>query len=165
MTVSAGGGNTGTKLLFYKYTVKDASGNIVNVPYYTRETAYSFTPTALGKYTVTVSVQNSDNTTIERDYVYESVSKIVTPTEPTDPVTPTNPTTPSTPSTGTLKGDADTDGKVTILDATRIQRFLAALCTEDDVNKDNADTDWDNKITILDATRIQRLLAGLITEF
>ena len=168
VTVSAGGGNTGTKLLFYKFTVKDATGKTVNVPYYSRTANCSFTPTALGQYTVLVSVQGSDNDTVEREYVYNCVSTIVTPTEPTDEPTaePTEPATqPSTPSTGQLKGDADSDGKVTILDATRIQRFLAALCTEDDVDSYNADTDWDNKITILDATRIQRLLAGLITEF
>ena len=164
VTVTAGGGNTGTKLLFYKFTVKDSAGKIVNVPYYSRTANCSFTPIALGKYTVTVSVQGSDNATVEREYVYDSVNTIVTPTEPTEPsepaVTPTNPQ-----GSATLIGDADSDGKVTILDATRIQRYLAALCSEDDVNKANADTDHDTKITILDATRIQRLLAGLISQF
>ncbi len=163
INVSAGGGNTGTKLLFYKYTVKDSTGKIVNVPYYTRNTAYSFTPTALGEYTVTVSVQGSDNATVERDYVYNSVANVTDPTDATiPPVTPT-----SSPSTkpGTLIGDADMDGEVTILDATRVQRRLADLVGDNDINRTNADVDFDGDLTILDATRIQRYVAGLITKF
>ena len=72
-------------------------------------------------------------------------------------------------------GDADADGRVTILDATRIQRILAALDTDrwPDLSKDKAncdhgypigsinDADRDGKTTILDATYIQRGLADL----
>ena len=162
--VSAGGGNTGTKLLFYKYTVKNASGDIVNVPYYTRNTSYSFTPTTLGKYTVTVSVQGSDNATIERDYVYTSVTNPVNPTEAGQPPVD-NPTQPATSAPGGyLIGDADMDNDVTVLDATRIQRFLADLVTDAQINKKNADADRDGEVTILDATRIQRFLADLIKQ-
>ena len=161
ISVTAGGGNTGTKLLFYKYTVKDASGNIVNVPYYTRNTSYSFTPTALGKYVVTVSVQGSDNAIDERDYIYDSVTN---PSNPTDETAPNTPTTVSpTNSGGSSKiGDADMDGQVTILDATRIQRVLADLETQ--IDRTAADADYDGKVTIIDATRIQRFIAGLITK-
>ena len=167
IAVTAGGGNTGTKLLFYKYTVTDASGSIVNVPYYTRNTSYSFTPTALGKYTVTVSVQGSDNATAERTYTYNCVTNPSTqtdsvPTEgPTSSVIPTS--APTTPPGGTLIGDADGDGDVTVLDATRIQRVLADL--ETIINNVNADTDFDGSLTIIDATRIQRFIAGLISGF
>lgn len=167
--VSAGGGNTGTKLLFYKYTVEDASGNIVNVPYYTRNTSYSFTPTALGKYTVTVSVQGSDNAVDERSYVYDSVNNPTKPTENTPVVVPSQtPTSAAVPTDvpGTAKiGDADMDGTVTILDATRIQRWLADLAKDNEISKVNADVDYDGSITIIDATRIQRFIAGLITKF
>ena len=167
ISVSAGGGNTGTKLLFYKYTIKDASGKTVNVPYYTKKTSYSFTPSALGKYILTVSVQNCDNTTIERDFIYDSVNNVTTPTEETSPaVTPTTtPPTPTTPSSGSLIGDADMDGEVTVLDATRVQRWLAELVGDDKLNKTNADVDFDKSVTILDATRIQRFLAELIDKF
>ena len=162
ITVSAGGGVIGTKLLFFKYTVKDSAGKIINTPYYTRNTSYSFTPTALGKYTLTVSVQGSDNALAERDYVYNSVSTIVNPTEP--PL-PTEKPTDAPPSSGdNLKGDADKDGEVTIFDATRIQRWLAALITEKDINMKNADADGDGEVTIFDATHIQRWLAGLIAN-
>ena len=175
VNVSAAGGLTGTKLLFYKYTVHDALGNLVNVPYYSRSATYQFTPSSLGKYTVTVSVQGSDNATVERSYVYNSVGTITRPTEPatvpatvpaTQKPTTVQPTSavvdPTVPGTPGKIGDADGDGSVTILDATRIQRYLAGLAGENMINKTNADADRDGSVTIIDATRIQRLLAGLI---
>ena len=61
-----------------------------------------------------------------------------------------------------LVGDADLDGAVTILDATRIQRVLAELDTFDNgPSRLAADADRDGSITILDATRIQNYLAAL----
>ena len=113
VTVSAAGGNTGTKLLFYKYTVRDASDKIVNVPYYTRSTSFSFTPSALGKYTVTVSVQGSDNSTVEREYVYDSVNTIVTPVEPEDPTEPA--ATPVTRPPATVATPLSDELQVTVL--------------------------------------------------
>ena len=62
-----------------------------------------------------------------------------------------------------LLGDADGDGKVTILDATVIQRRLAGLPVES-FNEKAADVDGDG-LTILDATAIQRYLAGMPVEF
>ena len=62
------------------------------------------------------------------------------------------------------KGDADTDGDITILDATRIQRFIADLIGEDEIDLISADADGDGDVTVLDATRIQRFTAGLIAE-
>ena len=59
------------------------------------------------------------------------------------------------------RGDADADGSVTILDATRIQRFIASLIDETGLDMTAADADADGNVTILDATRIQRVLAGL----
>ena len=89
--VTAGGGNTGTNLLFYKYTIKDPSNNIANVPYYTRSANYTFKPTALGLHTLTINVQGSDNKTIERSYVFSSVGT-VTPTTPPETQPPVQPT-------------------------------------------------------------------------
>lgn len=83
------------------------------------------------------------------------------PTEPTTPVIPTQPTDPITPGTKLIRGDADLDGKVMILDATRIQRALAALVTLNDDATLCADADKDTKVTILDATAIQRFLAAM----
>ena len=70
-----------------------------------------------------------------------------------------------------LLGDADSDGEVTILDATRIQRWLAELCDMDgmpysaraltDAETVVADTDGDGEATIIDATCIQRYIADM----
>jgi len=62
----------------------------------------------------------------------------------------------------TLLGDVDGDGKVSIVDATCIQRHLAEIeiLTEEQLVR--ADTYKDSKITILDATQIQRYLANFI---
>lgn len=177
--VAAGGGNTGTNLLFYKYTIKNPSGDTANVPYYTRNTTYTFKPTALGLHTLTVSVQGSDNKTIERSYLFNSVGA-VTPTtppetqpdvQPTDappaptqaPPAPTQP--PTDASVPALYGDADDDGDVTILDATFIQRYAAGISLTTPLNERNADVDGDDDITILDATFIQRFRAGVIKKF
>ena len=69
---------------------------------------------------------------------------------------------------GTLKdgvrllGDADMDNEVTILDATRIQRFLVDLTKE--IDKDAADVTGDG-VDILDATMIQRWLVELTVDY
>ncbi len=152
-TANAAGGKVGTNLLFYKFTVKDANGLVVNVPYYTKGTTHSFTPTALGTYTVTVSVQNSNNDIIERTFTYSSVVNVVDDPEPT---LPTDPTTGDSD----LRGDADTDGNVTIMDATTIQLHLAQLATK--INLDNADADLNGDVNIMDATTIQLYLANLV---
>ena len=60
-------------------------------------------------------------------------------------------------------GDTDGDGKVTILDATAIQRRLADMSTQSFIEA-AADVDGDGKVTILDATAIQRVLAGMTTQ-
>lgn len=77
--ITAGGGNTGTKLLFYKVTIKDPNGNVVNVPYYTTKSQYKFTPAVLGTYEIEVSVQGSDNSTVKRSYKYECVNEFSAP--------------------------------------------------------------------------------------
>ncbi|MGN1203200.1 MAG: starch-binding protein, partial [Eubacterium sp.] len=73
VTVKAGGGNTGTNLLFYKYIVTDPNGK-KNIPYYTLNSSYSFTPVVEGTYTVQVYVQGSDNQTANKTYTYVATS-------------------------------------------------------------------------------------------
>lgn len=179
--VTAGGGNTGTNLLFYKYTIKDPSNSIANVPYYTRSANYTFKPTALGLHTLTINVQGSDNKTIERSYVFSSVGT-VTPTtppetqpvvQPTDappaptqaPPAPTQAPPAPTEASSIVYGDADGDGEVTILDVTYIQRSMAGVPMSKTINELNADVDGDGDISIVDATLIQRFMVGLIDKF
>ncbi len=104
-------------------------------------------------------------------YSTDGVSnKYVAPAKPTQP--PTEP--PTDPEPECIRGDADGDGNVTIMDATRIQRWLASLS---DMNggvftgtpltaaeKKAADADGDNSVTIMDATAIQRFKADLPTN-
>lgn len=104
----------------------------------------------------------------------------VKPTTPTQPTTPVQPTTPSQPEGDTptqpvvnptvpvgayMLGDSDRDGKVTIIDATMIQRCLAKLISENELNVTAADVDGDKNLSILDATNIQRHLAKLSVDF
>ena len=65
--------------------------------------------------------------------------------------------------TSVILGDTDLDGKVTIVDATCIQRHLVGLSTNS-FDEKAADADEDGKVTILDATAIQRHLASLPTN-
>ena len=60
-----------------------------------------------------------------------------------------------------ILGDVDGDGKVTILDATFIQRYLADIPIPFEFNEAVADVDGEDGVTIIDATYIQRWLASL----
>lgn len=60
-----------------------------------------------------------------------------------------------------LNGDADGDGRITIMDATRVQRILVRLETEDtEFCSLRGDVDGIG-LSIFDATAIQRYLAGM----
>ena len=61
-------------------------------------------------------------------------------------------------------GDVDGDDKITIKDATVIQKSVAGMVNIDDKTFISADTDKDGKITVKDATRIQKFIAGLLSE-
>ncbi len=62
-----------------------------------------------------------------------------------------------------LVGDVDLDGKITIKDATMIQKALADLLTLSYESETLADVDRDGIITIKDATAIQKYLADIYT--
>lgn len=68
VNVNASGGKIGTNLLFYKVAVTDPSGNPVNTVYYKQSNILNFTPTKLGNYKATVTVQNSYNNTVQKSY-------------------------------------------------------------------------------------------------
>lgn len=61
-------------------------------------------------------------------------------------------------------GDANKDGNVNIKDATKIQRYVAGLVSENskDFDYKNADVDTDGKVTVRDATKIQKLIAEIV---
>lgn len=73
---------------------------------------------------------------------------------------------PTLPSFGTaLVGDANGDGKLTIADATIIQKYLAKIGGMSDDSKKRADINGDGKISVADATIIQKKLAGIIKSY
>ena len=59
------------------------------------------------------------------------------------------------------KGDVDSDGVISIVDGTMIQRHLAQLTTLDDEHVNRGDYDYSGKTNILDVTKLQRYLAGI----
>lgn len=67
------------------------------------------------------------------------------------------------PSFGTaLVGDANGDGKISIADATAIQKHLAKIGVISEENMKLADLNGDGKLTVADATIIQKKLAGIL---
>ena len=60
-----------------------------------------------------------------------------------------------------VPGDANSDGEVTVADATRIQRYCAKMVGEDEIDLEAADVTGDGEVTVLDATRIQCAVAKL----
>lgn len=176
VSVKAGGGKTGTNLLFYKYIVTDPNG-VKNTPYYTLNSTYSFTPTMLGEYTVNVYVQGSDNSTVNKTYKYTATNSDVTvPTAPVPTTTAPVPTTtvpvptttvpvptttspvPTTTTSPVVLGDVDGDGILTVKDATYIQKHLAEYPEYSQINLKVADVDGDGKISVKDATTIQSMV-------
>lgn len=69
--------------------------------------------------------------------------------------------TPSQPASGGsyIRGDADGDGHITVLDATKVQRVLADLDADDDGMIAQRSAVTGDTLNIMDATAIQRVLA------
>lgn len=164
ISINAAGGNTGTKLLFYKYVVKNPSGQQINTAYYTLNKTYAFTPTVAGDYTVEVSVQGSDNQVTTKTLKYTATGNPITETTGTTATTPTTPTTPTTSQTKPIvrgNGDVDGSGELDINDALNIQKFVTHYQLSV-FFEEAADVNGDGIITIADVTYIQKKLAGLI---
>ena len=170
--VLAGGGNTGTNLLFYKYVVTDPNGN-KNIPYYTLNDSYSFVPTVKGTYTVEVYVEGSDNSKVSKTYTYTADSNVPTTTQPTTSVIPTTTTPkPTTPkpttqpttsvqptSTPFMLGDCNGDGIVNVNDVTYLQMIIAEYSGMTYDFK-TCDVDGNGVLDVIDATMLQKMAAG-----
>ncbi len=59
-----------------------------------------------------------------------------------------------------MTGDVNRDGRVTVADATTLQKFVAGMSVL--IDEENADINGDGKITVADATYIQKILASLV---
>ena len=64
-----------------------------------------------------------------------------------------------------MRGDADGDGYITVLDATKIQRVIAVLDTDDDGMVSLRSAVTGDSLNIMDATAIQRVLAGFSNTY
>ncbi len=62
-----------------------------------------------------------------------------------------------------ILGDVDGDGKVTVVDATLIQKYLVQMANLTEKQLKCADTDKDGKVSVMDATKIQKYLVNLAT--
>lgn len=62
-------------------------------------------------------------------------------------------------------GDADGNGVVNIQDATCIQKYLAEVISEDNIDLIAANVTGNENLSIMDATEIQRFLANIINKF
>ncbi|MGN0449311.1 MAG: dockerin type I repeat-containing protein [Ruminococcus sp.] len=82
--------------------------------------------------------------------------------ETTEPATEPETTEPATePEPQILYGDVDQDGKITVQDATEIQRLgLGIGTTEGSLASVLADVNGDGRISILDVTYVQKYLCG-----
>ena len=60
------------------------------------------------------------------------------------------------------RGDVNNDGKITIDDATKLQRYIARIdsAAGDETFTARADVNGDGNVNIVDVTEIQRYLAG-----
>lgn len=64
-----------------------------------------------------------------------------------------------------LLGDANGDGKISIADATIIQKHLAKINSLSDTEIKLADINGDGRISVADATIIQKRIAGIIKSY
>ncbi len=98
-------------------------------------------------------------------YFYTGGGEQPTTEQPTEQPTTEVPTTepPTDNPQGVLIGDANQDGKITIEDATAIQRSLAETLVLSDDGKKAADCNGDGRISIKDATVLQKFLAEYTT--
>lgn len=106
----------------------------------------------------------------ENPLVTEPPTEAPEPTEP-EPTIPPETEAPTEPMPEPILGDVDGDGVVSVMDATRIQRYLAYLCSLDggvyrkasneDERYQYCDVDGDGRISIFDALRIQRYIAKM----
>ena len=107
---------------------------LTNSEYMTSTIINEWTPTQAGNYTATISA-----TDCAGEYAEKTISFTVN---------------------DCIIGDTDGDGKITIVDTTFLQMYLARTFGKDRLRMVTADTDKDSKLSINDATYIQRYLAS-----
>ena len=127
------------------FLIKDSDGKVVwkeTLEYdeyshddATSTTYFTFKPTRVSEYTLTVSATDCRNEYAEKTISFTVSDKII--------------------------GDVNGDGNISIMDATTIQRYIAKLIEEDELYKELTDCDKNSVIDVVDATLIRRYIAKL----
>ena len=89
---------------------------------------------------VNIEVTSQDGTVIKYKIIVSKESDVIVPV------------------TGGIKGDVNGDGKVTIMDAVKIAKYIIGLETLTDEQKKLADYNGDGKVTIMDAQAIAKFV-------
>ncbi len=93
---------------------------------------------------------------------FPDIDPYIPSTTTTTPTTvPTDPTEPPTVTSEHIYGDTNDSDSISISDASLIQKFVAFIIGNDEINLANADCDGDDNVSIKDATCIQKYLAEL----
>ena len=167
VTLNAGGGKTGTNLLFYKFVIEDPDGG-KNTAYYTLSSNYTFTPTIVGDYKVTAYAQGSDNSTVNKTYTYT-----VTNSDITNPPTTAKPTVPQLTTVKPTTAPVTTVKPTTKPVATTAKPTTAPVTTKPVATTTKAtvkptqpvytkiwgDANGDGKVNVKDVTYMQKHIA------
>lgn len=58
-------------------------------------------------------------------------------------------------------GDVNSDGDISVVDATLVQKYIVGLEKLTDLQKKSAEVNGDGEISVVDATLIQKYIVGL----
>lgn len=100
----------------------------------------------------TVQLTTAQPTTVQPTTVQSVTEKPTTPSTTSQPATKPKP--------GVLMGDINSDGVVSIDDATLVQKYLADISSFNALQKVLADFNCDGRISIEDVTQIQKYISG-----
>ena len=125
-------------------------------------------PTTLPEPTVVIPTEVPTTQAPVKTDPTEDDDIIIIPPTPTKPVKPTQPK-PVDPDLNAgekhLYGDVDKNGKVSIKDATLMQKALAKMTTLSTIQIIVSDVNADTKVNVKDVTAIQKLCANILKVF
>ena len=132
------------------------------------ESSASTTSTESTSSTAADSTEASSSVAVTTDATEASSSVAITTdaTEVSSTAAVTSASASTSASTTTVEkltyliGDSDLDGRITIKDATRIQKHIAKMLTLDNIPLTLSDADGDGRVSVKDATQIQKFIAG-----
>ena len=161
VTINGAGGKTGNNILFYKAEVYDASGNLVNTPYYTTSNKVTFNAANDGEYTVKMFVQSNsvNNRTVDASYTYKATDNPTSDTGSSDTSTDTS-TVIDTASDTTTATDSATDTTSSATDSST-DTTSSAVDTSTDTTSTSTDSSTDTTSTSSDtATEVDTDILG-----